>query len=216
MKYLQFAIGGITALVLLSALALGLSLVLRQGQVAAETHRGASPDATAIYVNGSAVDASRLPGRVNPGRYWYDRANGAFGMEGGPTLGFVAAGLDLPGPLHADASGGGHGALTGVFINGRELHPQDVAGLIAVLGGVMPGRYWVDAQGGFGNEGGPWLGNLRALAQQRGGDGRISEHRASTCLPGDTSCQQRKSRVGNGSFSDGASGCIVMDGEITC
>jgi hypothetical protein len=215
MNHTRTTIRAITAAIFLSAIALGLSLLLQQDQVIAETGRTASAGML-VYVNGRSVDPSRLPGKVNPGRYWYDQATGAFGVEGGPTLGFVSAGLDLPGPLLADASGGGRGMLTGVFINGRELHPQDVAGLVASLGGVLPGRYWVDAQGNFGNEGGPWLGNLWAMARQRGGDGSISEHRASTCLPGDTSCQMRKSRVGNGSFSDGASGCIVMDGEITC
>ena len=175
-----------------------------------------APRTQPVYVNHSIVDPSRLPGRVAPGRYWYDHATGAFGIERGPTLGFVAPGLDLPGPLHADASGGGNGMLSGVFINGRELHPQDVAAFIAMLGAVMPGRYWVDAQGNFGTEGGPLLGNLFAIAAQRGASGSVSEHAASTCPPGDGACRSRKSRVGNGSFSDGATGCIVMDGEISC
>src|SRR2546427_9525815 len=64
----------------------------------------------------------RFAMRTQPGRYWYDAVSGAWGFEGGPTMGWVAAGLKLGGPLRADASGGG----TGVFINGRELHPLDV------------------------------------------------------------------------------------------
>ncbi|MFO1410301.1 MAG: hypothetical protein U1F06_07990 [Steroidobacteraceae bacterium] len=45
------------------------------------------------------------------------------GPEGGPTAGFTAPGMNL-GALPADASRGN----TGVFINGRELPMQDVAG----------------------------------------------------------------------------------------
>jgi hypothetical protein len=102
--------------------------------------------------------------RVPDGRYWYDSFSGAWGMEGGPTAGWIPAGLQLGGPLRADASSGN----TGVFVNGRELHLQDVAALMQIMP-VYRGRWWVDAQGNFGAEGGPVLGNLRALAQQQAG-----------------------------------------------
>jgi hypothetical protein len=64
--------------------------------------------------------------------------------------------------------------LTGVFVNGRELHPLDVIGLQGLIGQVWPGRWWVDAQGNYGVEGGPTLGNLMVLARanrSRGGGG---------------------------------------------
>jgi hypothetical protein len=70
--------------------------------------------------------------------------------------------LPLGGPLPADISGGG----TGIFINGRELHPVDVAGLTQLVGQVMPGRYWLDAQGYAGLEGQPAITNLFQVAQQ--------------------------------------------------
>ena len=104
--------------------------------------------------------------RIPNGNYWYDRFSGAWGMEGGPTAGWIPAGLELGGALRADASSGN----TGVFINGRELHLMDVAGLMQITQ-VYRGRWWVDAQGNFGAEGGPALGNLRILAQQRRGGG---------------------------------------------
>jgi hypothetical protein len=84
------------------------------------------------------------------------------GGWGGPTLGFIQPGLDVGGPLRFDASNGD----TGVFINGRELHRLDVLGLQR-FGPVWPGRYWVDAMGNFGFEGGIMIGNLWMLAQQR-------------------------------------------------
>ena len=101
--------------------------------------------------------------RVQNGNYWYDRMSGAWGLEGGPTAGWMSPGLSLGGPLRADASGGN----TGVFINGRELHPLDVQALMQIVQ-VQRGRWWVDGQGNFGPEGGPVWGNLMALAQQRG------------------------------------------------
>src|SRR5262249_51821085 len=127
-----------------------------------------------VVINGvqlSAAEIDRLAhpsgARIPPGRYWYDPACGAWGIEGGPGLGLVAAGQSLGGKLRPEASGGGNGRLTGVFVNGRELHPTDVMAL-AQLGPVYPGRYWVDAAFNFGLEGYPQpLGNLAAAARAR-------------------------------------------------
>jgi hypothetical protein len=104
--------------------------------------------------------------QVRDGDYWYDRMNGSWGMRGGPTAGFIMAGLDLGGPLRADASDGN----TGVFFNGRQLHQVDVARL-SLLGPVYQGRYWMDAMGNIGFEGQPALLNLWAAIQAMGGGG---------------------------------------------
>ncbi len=106
---------------------------------------------------------------VPDGAYWYDDTSGAAGVMGGPAIAFIGAGLGLGGvPVPSSASGGGTGALTGVFINGRELHPLDVAGLTAVLGTApWPGRWWVDGQGNYGLPGQAPMGNLVALAAQK-------------------------------------------------
>lgn len=110
--------------------------------------------------------------RIPAGSYWYDDVSGAAGWWGGPTRGFLGPGLGLGGPLPANASGGGRGDLTGVFINGRELHPLDVQGLTMLLGQApWPGRWWVDGQGWFGALGGPAMGNLHQIvASRRGGN----------------------------------------------
>jgi hypothetical protein len=122
----------------------------------------AQPSASAIEVNGKPLDARGLEvlrrleatlGTVPPGRYWYDAASGGAGTWGGPASAYVGPGLALGGPLPANASGGGHGRLTGVFINGRELHPLDVQGL-SRLGPVIPGRYWWDASATSGSRAG--------------------------------------------------------------
>ena len=59
--------------------------------------------------------------QVRDGRYWYDAVSGAWGMDGGPTAGWILPGLTLGGGLPPDASNG----ATGVFINGRQLPDQD-------------------------------------------------------------------------------------------
>jgi hypothetical protein len=130
-----------------------------------------SAPARRIRINGRTLTASQFSNleaverhyrvRFPDNDYWYDSRSGAAGLWNGPTLGALPPGLDLGGPMPVNCSGGG----TGVFVNGRELHPLDVAGL-RQLGPVLPGRYWVDANGTFGFEGGPPLGNLILLSRQ--------------------------------------------------
>jgi hypothetical protein len=117
-----------------------------------------------VIVNGAALAretvralerAYRVP--IAPGRYWYDAVSGAWGQEGGPIAGQMLPGLKLGGALRANASRG----TSGVFINGRELTPAEVAGLAqACRTQVARGRYWVNAQGVGGIEGGPPSFNL--------------------------------------------------------
>jgi hypothetical protein len=102
--------------------------------------------------------------RIQDGAYWYDDRIGTWGFDGGPAVGVIPAGLGIGGPLRADASGG----TTGVFVNGRELHRQDLAALAELLGPIEPGRYWADASGNVGREGGPALVNVYAVARARG------------------------------------------------
>jgi hypothetical protein len=123
-----------------------------------------------VRMNGVAVPAEQLRTyeqrfriRISPGDYWYDRICGAWGIFGGPALGFAPPGLEWGGKLRADASGGN----TGIFVNGRELHPIDVM-LLRQITVVIPGRYWLDANGNYGFEGGPMLGNFVALIQSAG------------------------------------------------
>jgi len=134
-----------------------------------------SAPARSVVVNGTALTEAQVARleqvvhvRVLSGAYWYDRTSGAWGLQGGPTLGFLPAGLAIGGPLRADASGGG----TSVFVNGRELHPFDVAALQRITI-VLPGRYWVDAMGHCGYEGNPApfmnLAQLAAAASARSG-----------------------------------------------
>ncbi len=157
-----------------------LALVLAGSSVAAPVAQAETPatqtQTRKLTFNGRAATAKdletvaqieRLYGvPAQAGDYWYDAKTGAAGKLGGPTLGFLPPGLALGGPLPANASGGGDGKLSGVFINGRELHPIDIKVLVAIYGQALPGRWWVDGQGNAGPEGGPMQINLIQLAQQ--------------------------------------------------
>ena len=137
-----------------------------------------------VVVNGKTVGEDVLDSlerqfqiQIPEGNYWYDPMCGAWGLEDGPTLGFTLPGYPLGGELRADASGGSDaGTLTGVFVNGRELHPIDSYNL-SQLTPVYPGRYWMDHAGNAGYEGGPALVNLWQLANQNGGGGSSYQRR---------------------------------------
>jgi hypothetical protein len=127
----------------------------------------------AIIVNGIALTAETVnalqrlyPVAIAPGRYWYDGFSGAYGVEGGPVAGQMLPGLGLGGPLRADASRG----TSGVFINGRQLTFGETAHIAqACSTPVVPGRYWVNAQGLGGYEGGPAAFNLALCGNGGGG-----------------------------------------------
>ena len=130
-----------------------------------------------IVVNGSPLPhatvielTTRYSVQVAPGRYWYDPATGLWGMEGGPSAGRLVPGLEMGGPLRADASRGD----TGIFVNGREIHRSEHQQLVALFGYVAPGRYWLDASGIGGREGEPASFDLGALAAKAQGGRRES------------------------------------------
>ena len=130
-----------------------------------------SASASDIVINGKPVDAEerrviqqlelRYGVSAEPGRYWYDPVSGLYGREGEASLGQMPPGLPLGGPLQANASAG----HTGVFINGRQLNHLEV-NYLAQCTPVIPGRYWMDANGNGGVEGGPLQFNLPQLCAQ--------------------------------------------------
>ncbi|HKE14023.1 MAG TPA: hypothetical protein VKB80_04085 [Kofleriaceae bacterium] len=170
----------------------------------------------AVLLQIEAATRTRIP----DGEYWYDPACGAAGIWGGPALAFLPAGLPLGGKVPAAASGGGRGRVTGVFVNGRELHPRDVQVLTQIYGvPPQPGRYWVDRAGNAGYEGGPAIINLVQAARQRwggsaGGAGGGWYHRTWGAGGDMYSGSDGQSTY----FFDSASGCSVMNdgGGVSC
>jgi hypothetical protein len=135
-----------------------------------------------VIVNAQRVETAQLRAlerqfrvRIVPGRYWYDPVSGAWGIEGGPTIGLILPGLRIGGALRADASRGN----MFVWVNGRRLPWQDLLALQQITGPIRPGRYWLDGHGNAGFEGGPALVNLRQLAMQ-GRRGSWSHYTRST------------------------------------
>jgi hypothetical protein len=141
---------------------------------------GSRPE-TRIVVNGVALSDETVrqlqqvyPVEIAPGRYWYDVVSGAWGRDGEPVAGQMLPGLALGGPLAANASRG----RSGVFINGRQLTDGEKAYLEQLCQTpVVPGRYWVMANGVGGFEGGAAYFNLAqcpGVARQGGGGRSMS------------------------------------------
>jgi hypothetical protein len=190
-----------------------------QGPVAARQMRwnGVALDGRGLEI--VAQLEAQYQTRIPDGDYWYDARSGAAGMWGGPAAAVLPAGLPIGGALPAQASGGGNGRLTGVFVNGRELHPMDVQAL-RTFTQVIPGRYWVDGQGNGGVEGGPATFNLYALAQaaqsRRGGGGNshyMSDSNGSIWVGGggfNSSWKSDSGRTSNSCSYDPNDGAGVM------
>lgn len=130
-----------------------------------------------VVVNGAPIEArhaaaleSAYRTRLVPGRYWYDARSGLWGLEGGASVGIIAPGLPF-GRMDPRASVGRFAGITGVFINGREIHPDELQYLRMLYGQVQRARYWLNAQGIAGYEGGPPQFNLVAAARQSRGNG---------------------------------------------
>ena len=124
-----------------------------------------------VVINGDELSAAQIEkfekrygAKPAPGEYWYDRRSGLYGNSGGPAAGFMHPGHDY-GELSAGASGGG----TDVFVNGRELPPQEWASWSMLFGSaVAPGRYWLDETASYGVEGlNRPLGNLLLVLAAR-------------------------------------------------
>ena len=165
----RFAVFSAAAAVLSGLLSIACVVAPQQQQPAAQGAGGAQTYAASgdgmVRVNGVEIEGAAIP----PGDYWYDTASGLWGYIGGPSQGVTQAGLQAP-PLGADVSGGG----TNIFINGREIHPQEYYYLVSLYGAVQLGRYWLNAGGDVGFEGGPAIANLRASAQGGGQGGSSS------------------------------------------
>lgn len=104
---------------------------------------------------------TRAVGPVPPGRYWYDSRSGLWGRWGQGAAGRLQPGVPAA-PMPADCSNG----RTGVFVNGRQITQQELMFLTKLVGSLPPGRYFIDANGGAGREGGPPQVNLFMVARQ--------------------------------------------------
>jgi hypothetical protein len=130
--------------------------------------QGQMPNTTrSVIINGTRLgdqDVAALERayrvRVTDGDYWYDSMTGAWGRRGGPVEAFVMPGLNLGGPLQANASNGD----TGVFVNGRELHRIDVMRLQQIGVPVQQGRFLMDSYGNVAYENGAYIGNILQAA----------------------------------------------------
>lgn len=135
-----------------------------------------------IIVNGEELEKNQgralliLYGEIPAGNYWYDAASGLWGKIGGPSEGQFLPNMGLGGDLDPQASGGG----TGIFVNGREIHAQELNQLQERYGEILPGRYWMNARLVGGRVGEPAIFNLNAA-----GDNQTAGFDPNTAAPVD-------------------------------
>lgn len=175
---------------------------LQQVPESATTLASLENESRIIYINGRLADLGIIQQlerqyniRVQPGSYWYDPVSGLWGMWGQSNSGYILPGFTAWGELPWNASGGS----TSVFVNGRAIHPTELRYLKS-LGPVYAGRYWLDARGNYGLEGGAMMGNLVQAARNsnRGNSG------GSTFF--------RNGYTGIGGGSSGGTSYVIGDG----
>ncbi|ONK81202.1 uncharacterized protein A4U43_C01F26410 [Asparagus officinalis] len=86
-----------------------------------------------VSINGHPISdrlvkkAEKLAGPIHPGNYWYDYHAGFWGVMGHSCLGIIPPFIEeFNYPMPKSCAGGN----TGVFVNGRELHQNDLALLV--------------------------------------------------------------------------------------
>ncbi|XP_024377731.1 extra-large guanine nucleotide-binding protein 3 isoform X2 [Physcomitrium patens] len=90
------------------------------------------------------------PGRLKPGKYWYDGQTGLWGKEGHRPDRIVTPSLKVGGNLQPNASNG----KTQVFMNGRELGKLELKMLkFAGVNCVPNTLLWVEHDGSYSEEG---------------------------------------------------------------
>ncbi|KAG0503529.1 hypothetical protein HPP92_003601 [Vanilla planifolia] len=99
-----------------------------------------------VLVNGHLISArlvkkaEKFAGPVHAGEYWYDYRAGFWGVTGHACLGIIPPFIEeFNYPMHKNCAGGN----TGVLVNGRELHENDLT-LLASRGlPVVEGRAYI-------------------------------------------------------------------------
>jgi len=144
-----------------------------------QSQSGYNQGGSQAWVNGQVLSAEYAANAQIPaGRYWYDTRSGLWGLEGQAVAGVVQAGLPAA-ALDPNISGGN----TGVFVNGRHLPTPEVSALSRLFQRQLPpGRYFLDANGDMGDEGGAPVINIVALMQQK--QAQNNGGRAATSAPG--------------------------------
>lgn len=144
---------GVAAFILGAGLVAGCSewTIVAEAQVRDVSETGVFVNRQQMSHDQVAALTAMVGAPINAGQYWYDHATGLYGMQGGRSLGQILPGMTaILQPVAPDASGGN----TRVFINGRAIHPSELAELKQMYGIVPDGRYMMNGFGQVAPEGG--------------------------------------------------------------
>ena len=168
-----------------------------------------------VVVNGAVLDAQQIGALTQrfgmapaPGIWWYDARSGAFGPQDGPM-----AGVLLPGSISGIGSRrmrpvAATVATVGFSSTDARFTRRTLVALQSLLGQVIPvamGRRGRQ----FRRRGRTATGNLRAIAQARMPSATCARPRPRPAAA-TTPASSAGAGSGSNSFSDGATGCIVM------
>lgn len=144
------------------AVTVGLSTLIASPASAQYARRSST---SAVRINGKTYSHQYLRklgvrGKIRPGNYWYDRRSGMWGYMGTGARGIVRPRLPF-GKMRLPRTG------TKVWINGREITLAEAIYLSRLFGAYRPGRYFINANGDAGVEGGPVAVNLIRMYQRK-------------------------------------------------
>ncbi|KAK1300364.1 Guanine nucleotide-binding protein alpha-2 subunit [Acorus calamus] len=134
-------------------------LEIQQVMKAERTCENNQLQAECVFVNGKQLYPEEMvllqtcpnpPGRLKPGRYWYDKVSGFWGEEGHKPSAIISAHLNVGSAIKRDASNGN----TNILINNREITKTELQ-MLKWAGVQCAGNphFWVNADGSYQEEG---------------------------------------------------------------
>ncbi|KAM1788230.1 hypothetical protein ACFX11_038550 [Malus domestica] len=106
-----------------------VGLIKKSSRDISKSNQAVEKTRPTVFINGQPIPdhvvrkAEKLAGPIRPGDYWYDFRAGFWGVMGQACLGIIPPFIEeFNYPIPTNCAAGN----TGVYVNGRELHPRDL------------------------------------------------------------------------------------------